>query len=507
MSEVARSPFRKRYGVVTAIGCLVAGLLAGGAGLGPVWLDGLLFDSAIGANALFAPADTDDGKVAVVAVESRSLDSEELSRYPRTFMGPEWAKLIDALAAAEAKVVAFDFILSYSANQFRKDFDKPFLATLSRQSDRVVLGRSVRMAPARNYQAALRFDTDAIALLEVFPDEDGVYRRIRTRFVTRGGAVLPSLVGAALGRADVESPPPEILVTEFQHPETIPTYALIDVIRCAQTNPEALAEAFRNRVVFVGSTLPEEDRKKPPSRFIPSPKTEVPVDEGCGLRRLAASVPDAPTVPGVHLHAVAAQAALSGRLVGTAGVGWIALVAGIAAFAGAVAGLGMRPAAATGAVAAGMVVIWLMETTTLALGTWMQLGIAVLALPAGAIVAYVVRFLAEERGRLRVQHAFGHYLAPALVDRLSETGAPLRLGGDRRDVTIMFADLSGFTALSGILSPEALIEHTNGYLKLIADEVDATQGYVDKFIGDAVMAVWGHPQTIPTTRPTPSARR
>src|SRR6202012_3992018 len=111
----------------------------------------------------------------------------------------------------------------------------------------------------------------------------------------------------------------------------------------------------------------------------------------------------------------------------------------------------------------------------------------------GAIGAYLARFLVEERRRRRVQRAFSHYLAPTIVNRLAEDETDLRLGGERRDVSVMFADLSGFTALSGRVGPEELMEVTNNYLGLIVAEVEKVGGYVDKFIGDAVMAVWGAP--------------
>jgi class 3 adenylate cyclase len=71
--------------------------------------------------------------------------------------------------------------------------------------------------------------------------------------------------------------------------------------------------------------------------------------------------------------------------------------------------------------------------------------------------------------------------------------AALRLGGEEREVTVMFADLSGFTALSTKVSAAELVALTNEYLAIIAGEVDRTGGYVDKFIGDAVMAIWGAP--------------
>ena len=72
-----------------------------------------------------------------------------------------------------------------------------------------------------------------------------------------------------------------------------------------------------------------------------------------------------------------------------------------------------------------------------------------------------------------------------------------RLGGEVREITVMFADLSGFTALSGRVPADELMASTNRYLALITEEVERTGGYVDKFIGDAVMALWGAPLSEP----------
>ena len=63
-----------------------------------------------------------------------------------------------------------------------------------------------------------------------------------------------------------------------------------------------------------------------------------------------------------------------------------------------------------------------------------------------------------------------------------------------REVTVIFADLSGFAALSGRVSAEVLTRVTNEYLAYIVEAVESTGGYVDKFIGDAVMAMWGAPE-------------
>jgi adenylate cyclase len=90
---------------------------------------------------------------------------------------------------------------------------------------------------------------------------------------------------------------------------------------------------------------------------------------------------------------------------------------------------------------------------------------------------------------------FGHYLAPAIIERLADDPDALRLGGDRRRVTVFFSDLVGYTSISEALKerPEQLVELVNGYFGVMVAIIERHGGYVDKFIGDAVMAVWGAP--------------
>jgi adenylate cyclase len=115
-------------------------------------------------------------------------------------------------------------------------------------------------------------------------------------------------------------------------------------------------------------------------------------------------------------------------------------------------------------------------------------------------IAQTGRDYARERAMRRaVTSAFRHYLAPALVDRLARDPAALRLGGERRNVTVLFCDLRDFTALSETMKddPEALTALVNRALTPIADAVLASGGAIDKFIGDCVMGVWNAPLDTP----------
>jgi len=485
---------RARLVVAVTAACALAGGLGAAASGGRTPLDGLLFDLAVAARAriLATPVPPESATVAVVGVDARSLASAELSPYPRALFGPVWGKLTDALGGAGAKAVAFDFLLSYSANALQPGYDRGMLAALSRWRETLVLGRSAGTLPAQPYLAALRLDPASVGLLEIEVDPDGVIRRLAAAMTAAGGERLPTLAAAALARAGGPAMPDEVLLAPAGHPETLPTYALIDVLRCAESEPDALRRAFGGRIVFIGTTLPEEDRKSASTRFLRPPVAKQAPKDGCALAPLGASAPQSRSVPGVHLHAAAAQGVLLGRTPRSVAAASPPLAAAAAA-AGAVAGLTVAPLAALGAVLALAAALWTGQVLLLNAGLHVPTGAALLALAGAAVLAYVVRYLVEDRRRRRIQRAFGRYLAPAVVDRLVDDEAALRLGGEEREVTVMFADLSGFTALSTKIPASELVSLTNEYLAIVAAEVDRTGGYVDKFIGDAVMALWGAP--------------
>jgi class 3 adenylate cyclase len=175
----------------------------------------------------------------------------------------------------------------------------------------------------------------------------------------------------------------------------------------------------------------------------------------------------------------------------------VASLAAVSAGAGAVLGFALTPWLTVLSVVAIAVLLFAIATGALTSSVWVPLALPLGALVVAPVIAYVVRYVVEDRVRRRIQNAFSHYLAPTVVERLSHDAAALRLGGELREVTLMFADLSGFTALSGRVSADVLTRVTNEYLAYIVEAVEATGGYVDKFIGDAVMGMWGAPVSDP----------
>lgn len=287
--------------------------------------------------------------------------------------------------------------------------------------------------------------------------------------------------------------PAEVVLTPRRHLERIPTYALVDVLRCATQAPDALAHAFKGKIVMVGGTTPEEDRRLSSGRFLRPEQTDSPLLHPCGLRRLASSDPGSSSVPGVFLHAAAIDAVMGERVTSVVPTLAVAGLTAATGAGGAALGLALSPWLAAGMIVSIAVLLFAGALAALAADLWLPLALPLSALVISPAVAYVVRYLVEERTRRRIQNAFSHYLAPAIVDRLAVDPSALTLGGERRDVTVMFADLSGFTALSGTVEPEVLTRLTNEYLGYIVEQIEATGGYVDKFIGDAVLAIWGAP--------------
>ena len=99
-----------------------------------------------------------------------------------------------------------------------------------------------------------------------------------------------------------------------------------------------------------------------------------------------------------------------------------------------------------------------------------------------------------EKRRLEATRAmFRRYVAPAVVDRLYENPDHLKLGGHRQEITILFADIRGFTHLSEPLPPEQLVDILNAYLSVAADAILKFEGTLDKFMGDAVMGIFNAP--------------
>jgi adenylate cyclase len=113
------------------------------------------------------------------------------------------------------------------------------------------------------------------------------------------------------------------------------------------------------------------------------------------------------------------------------------------------------------------------------------------------IAATIPLFLFTDRDRRFVRSAFAHYLAPALIEELADNPASLKLGGETREITILFCDIRGFTTLSEGLPPEAVTSLLNRFLTPMTEVLLSSGATIDKYIGDAIMAFWNAPVAQP----------
>ncbi|MBW8639318.1 adenylate/guanylate cyclase domain-containing protein [Hoeflea sp. WL0058] len=112
----------------------------------------------------------------------------------------------------------------------------------------------------------------------------------------------------------------------------------------------------------------------------------------------------------------------------------------------------------------------------------------------------LLQYLGSEQEKRFIRNAFGRYLAPSLVERLTENPSALNLGGETRELTLLFCDIRGFTTISEELSPQELTQLLNNFLTPMTDELLKSQATIDKYMGDAILAFWNAPLTVENHR-------
>ena len=128
---------------------------------------------------------------------------------------------------------------------------------------------------------------------------------------------------------------------------------------------------------------------------------------------------------------------------------------------------------------------WLIDATFPAVGA---------LLVYGAMVYF--QFSITERDRLQLRRAFGYYVAPQLLNRIEASADTLKLGGEARQISVMFTDMRGFTSFTEAHTPEETFSMLNTMFGALGEEIVNRSGTIDKFIGDAIMAFWNAPVDV-----------
>ena len=247
-------------------------------------------------------------------------------------------------------------------------------------------------------------------------------------------------------------------------PGSFPTYSAADVI-AGRLPPEAL----KDKIALVGATA-------------------------VGIYDLRVT-PFSGISPGIEIQATALDNILQGNFLKLPPLGHIPVLLIVVALGGILGFAMTRLSAAWGFLMTSylaMGYIWV--NYFLFLKGWQLELFYPLAQIGGVYTSVtVLKFLAEEKERLRIKKAFQSYVAPTVVDEIIRHPERLRLGGERRELTILFCDIRGFTNLSETLEPEALVEVLHNFLNPMSEIIVEHGGTIDKYMGDAIMALFGAP--------------
>lgn len=201
--------------------------------------------------------------------------------------------------------------------------------------------------------------------------------------------------------------------------------------------------------------------------------------------------------PGVDVQALALHSIVSGDFLRPA-PGWTDFVVPLAlALAAGLCTATLAPAGALTAVTALLAGWFGLSVFAFDRGWWIAILPGLASGVSAMVAAMGLRYILEERHRIFLQDSFKTYISPELIDQMVATGAHPRLGGEEREITAFFTDIQGFSTFSEkIGSPTRLVELVNEYLSAMTHILTQSQGTLDKYIGDAIVAMYGAPVAL-----------
>jgi adenylate cyclase len=503
----------------------------------------LLFDSY----QRLAPRPYKDAGVTVIDIDDESIRRLGQWPWPRT----DIAKMTQQLTDAGALAIAFDIVFSEPdrtsperlAERARREGapDEVLKALRSLPDHDAVLAKTISQTPSilgyfltkdgkggqiepkagisivgtqprvgDDFNGAvqplplLREAAPGVGILTIVPDSDGIIRRAPL-IVSENGQLLPSLSVEALrlaqgaGTVKVKSSDASgerggngATVVEIQdgglavpttdagelwmyytapHPERIvPAWKILT----GALSPKEIQEKFEGRIVFIGTSA-------------------------SGLYDLK-STPIEERAMGVDVHAQAVEQMVNQTFLALPDWG-PGVERALLVLLGLVMAFSLPWLGATRGAILGLVMVGGM-----AAGSWFAFRdghylisptYPVIALTLVYLVETALTYYREERQRAYIHQAFDRYLSPELVKRIVDDPGQLELGGEEREMTVLFCDIRGFSRLSEKLTPQEIIKFLISFLTPMCDILLGQKATIDKFIGDAVLAFWNAPLDDP----------
>lgn len=421
-----------------------------------------------------------DGDIVVVAIDEPSFAEIGLQwPWPRNLH----AELVAALRKAGVKAIGLDLVFAEPSSPVA---DQALAAALGPD---VVLAADESLIETPHMSQLIRTEPmpefvnagARVGLASVSLDADNVLRRMPDA----PDSFAAELLKAAGNEGPEEKPGAGVtgrLITPMGPSRTYPTVSYYQALDPASFLPPG---ALNGKVAIVGRSL----------------QMAIPAETG-GADSFATSFTASTgmLVPGVEIQATITDNLRYGLSLAWAGLPLIGSAVAVAALlAGAAA---FRPAGLW-TLGAGLSLVALILAISTASFFVLQVFLPPIA-PSLAVATVLAplaaRDITQERAmRREVTRAFGHYIAPAMVERLARDPSALKLGGERRELTILFSDIRNFTTLAESMKdePERLTQLINRLLTPLSKAVLDRGGTIDKFIGDCIMAFWNAPLDDP----------
>jgi adenylate cyclase len=393
-------------------------------------------------------------------------------------------------AMRKSRVVLGESGLPYVVSEFDKSLPLTGLAMLGEEPQRFMFDFPGLLRNVHVLEEA----ASGRGLFTVKPERDGIIRRVPMIMLAQG-ATMPSLsfemlrvasgADTILIKSDDRAGIRSIAVKGFE----VPT----------DRNGQLWVHFARNDPSIYVSAVDVLEGRVPPEKI--ARKLVLIGTSAVGLSDIK-TTPVSPAMPGVEIHAQVLEAALTKSLLSQPPYGPLlefgaALVLGLLVIALAPL-FGPVTLVAVGALFATLLIgtSWYFYTQHRLL---VDFTYPLLSTTAIYLTLIFSSFVREQAQRRQIRSAFGQYLSPALVEQLAQSPEKLVLGGEEREMTIMFSDVRGFTAISESYKhdPQGLTALMNRFLTPLTNAILARKGTVDKYMGDAIMAFWNAPLDDP----------
>ena len=498
-----------RLVVLTGVLWLVAGIGVVWLQAAPLasWLDAQAEDAYFQLRGSRAPS----GKVVLVALDEQSYARLPLST---TYWGGYYAEVVKRLASTGAQVIAFDVFfaplpeLDAGATETELELKSQEHAQYTTFGAAMAEARFVydcpvllasylvdgRLNPPRNELIAGAgggFETLGAVNLPTSESRDEVVREFGLWWPAADGTdrailSLPYLAayyaqGNKLGLSRYPKQEPRRLRINFAGPKgSMPRIPFTDLLFASPEELTELSTQWQDSIVFIGSTgLPEDIHLTPYSRawWRPGSSPEL--------------------MPGVELLANVAETVMGGSAIHEVAPGWIIGLGLPILLLSACVNIWFGVWARTGidlllaCVVAGTGYVFFLQNYLLPAGTLL------LALIIFSIAVRGARFALVEREHARLSDYFGRYTSPNALTRILNDQHRALLEGERCQVAVMFADIRGFTTMSEGREPQVVIRFLTRFQDQVAAVVAEYGGWIDKFLGDGALVLFGYPQRLP----------